>query len=75
MPHYEHFEIWILDTGDWMLKSSWRDLEVGLAAARALTGQVRIVRAVYDGGPAVERHVVVELGGTREDHQSGQVLA
>jgi hypothetical protein len=62
MAQCEHYEVWILDVGDWMLKSSWRDLEVGLAAARALPGPVRIIRAVFDGEGAVERNVVVELG-------------
>ncbi len=70
MPRYEHYEIWILDVGDWMLKSCWRELDVGLAVARALTGPVRIIRAVGDGGVAVERQVVVELGRTREGHHS-----
>lgn len=64
MPQYEHYEIWILEVGDWMLKSCWRELEVGLAAARALTGPVRIIHAVYEGDVAVERKIVVELGGT-----------
>jgi len=64
MAQYEHYEVWILHVGDWMLKSSWRDLEVGLAAARTLAGPVRIIHAVYEGDVAVERKVVVELGGT-----------
>ena len=55
-----------------MLKSSWRDFEVGLAAARALSGPVRIMCAVYDGGTAVERNVVVELGGNGGDHEPGR---
>lgn len=70
MPQYEHYEIWILDGGDWTLKSCWREVEVGLAAARALTGPVRIIRAVYDAGVAAERQVVADLGATREG-QSG----
>jgi hypothetical protein len=68
MAQHQQYEIWILNVGDWMLKSSWRDFEVGLAAARALSGPVRIMCAVYDGGAAVERNVVVELGGTGGDH-------
>jgi len=69
MAQYQQYEIWIPDAGDWMLKSSWRDFEVGLAAARALSGPVRIMCAVYDGGAAIERNVVVELGGAGGDHQ------
>ena len=69
MAQYQQYEIWIPNAGDWMLKSSWRDFEVGLAAARALSGPVRIMCAVYDGGAAVERNVVVELGGNGGDHQ------
>jgi hypothetical protein len=65
MAQFEHYEVWIQDVGDWALKSSWRDLEVGLAAARALAGPVRIIRAVYDGGVAVEKNVVVELGAPK----------
>lgn len=68
MAQYQQYEIWILNIGVWSLKSSWRDFEVGLAAARALSGPVRILRAVYDGNTAVERNVVVELGGTGRDH-------
>jgi hypothetical protein len=70
MAQFEHYEVWILDVDDWMLKSSWRDLEVGLAAARALPGPVRIIRAVYDGESAVEKNVVVELGPPK-DHPPG----
>ena len=66
MPQYEHYEIWILEGRDWTLKSCWREVEVGLAAARALPGPVRIVRAVYDAGAATERQEVAELGTTRE---------
>jgi hypothetical protein len=62
MAQCEHYEVWIRDVGDWMLKSSWRNLDVGLAAARALAGPVRIIRAVYNGEGTVERDVVVELG-------------
>jgi hypothetical protein len=65
MAQFEHYEVWILDVSDWMLKSSWRELEVGLAAARALPGPVRIMRAVFDGNGAVERNVVVELGAPK----------
>jgi len=68
MAQHQQYEIWIPNAGDWMLKSSWRDFEVGLAAARALSGPVRIMCAVYDGNAAVERNVVVELGGTGGDH-------
>jgi len=67
MSQHEYYEIWIRPVGDWMLKSSWRELEVGLAAARALTGPVRVVRAVYNGSAAIDRQVVVELGCGRED--------
>jgi len=73
MPQYEHYEIWILDGGDWTLKSCWREVEVGLAAARALPGRVRIVRALGDGSAAVERQVVAELGATRGEHHQGNV--
>jgi len=69
MPQHEHYEIWILDGGDWTLKSCWREVGVGLAAARALPGPVRIIRAIYDAGVAAERQVVAELGATREGHQ------
>ena len=72
MPPYEHYEIWVLDVGDWVLKSCWRELDVGLAVARALTGPVRIIRAVGDDGVAVERQVVLEVGRIRKDHQSSQ---
>jgi hypothetical protein len=70
MPQYEHYEVWILDVDHWMLKSSWRDPELGLAAARALSGPVRIIRAVYDGDVVVERQVVVEMGGTRQPERT-----
>ncbi len=70
MAQCEHYEVWILDVGDWMLKSSWRNLEVGLAAARALAAPVRIIRAVYDGEVAVERNVVVELGAPKGQQPS-----
>jgi len=63
MAQHQQYEVWIPNGGDWMLKSSWRDFEVGLAAARALSGPVRIMCAVYDGDAVVERNVVVELGG------------
>ena len=72
MAQYQQYEIWILTVGDWILKSAWRDFEVGLAAARALSGPVRIMCAVYDGGTAVERNVVVELGGNGGDHEPGR---
>ncbi len=69
MAQYQQYEIWILNVGDWILKSAWRDFEVGLAAARALSGPVRIMRAVYDDDGTVERSVVVELGATAGEHQ------
>jgi len=69
MAQYQQYEIWILNVGDWILKSAWRDFEVGLAAARALSGPVRIMRAVYDDDAGVERSVVVELGGTAGEHK------
>jgi len=72
MAQHQQYEIWIPNAGDWMLKSSWRDFEVGLAAARALSGPVRIMCAVYDGGTAVERNVVVGLGGNGGDHEPGR---
>ena len=70
MAQHPQYEIWILNGGDWVLKSSWRDFDVGLAAARALSGPVRIMCAVYNGNATVERNVVVELGGTGKDHQT-----
>ena len=67
MAQNQQYEVWILDGGDWTLKSSWRDFEVGVAAARALSGPVRIMCAAYNGNAAVERNVVVELGGASRD--------
>ena len=55
-----------------MLKSCWRELDVGLAVARALTGPVRIIRAVGDDGVATERQVVLEVGRIRKDHSSSE---
>jgi len=69
MVQDQQYEIWILDVGEWVLKSCWRDFEIGLAAARALSGPVRILLAEYDGDAGVERSVVVELGGTAADHR------
>jgi len=71
MAQHPQYEIWISNGGDWVLKSSWRDFDVGLAAARALSGPVRIMCAVYNGNATVERNVVVELGGTASQELSG----
>jgi hypothetical protein len=71
MPQYEHYEIWIRDGDDWTLKSCWREVDVGLAAARSLTRPVRIIRVVSDGNTAVERQVVAELGTTRKEQHRG----
>ena len=61
MGQYEHYEVWILDTGEWVHKSTWRDLEVGWAVARAHAGPVRIISATYEDDEEVERKVIAEL--------------
>jgi len=73
MAQDQQYEIWVLN-GEWVFRSSWRDFEVGLAAARSLSGPVRIMSVSYNEGEVVERSIVVELGssagsGTAEVHE------
>ena len=67
MGKYEHYEVWILDAGAWAHKSTWRDLEVGWAVARAHAGPVCIIRAMYEDDEEVERKVIAELSVAREN--------
>jgi len=69
MAQDQQYEIWTRDVSDWVLKSSWRDFEIAVAAARARSGPVRIVLAEYHTSTAPGRSVVVELGVPSEDHQ------
>ena len=61
MAQSEQYEVWIWGADRWTLKSSWRDLEVGLAAASAHNGPVRIIRALYEDDAVVEKSVIAEL--------------
>ena len=67
MTQYEHYEVWVLDIGEWTLKSSWQGFEVAWAVARVHAGPVHIVRARYESGKEVERKIVAELRVARKD--------
>jgi len=68
MTRWEQFEVWIPEgTADWRLKSSWHDLQVAWAAARARTGPVRLVLAKYEGSKAIEKRVIAEVGAMRSE--------
>jgi hypothetical protein len=57
----EHYEVWVLDIGEWTLKSSWRDFELAWTVARVHAGPVRIARAMCEDGQEIERKIVAEL--------------
>ena len=57
----EHYEVWVLETAEWTLRSWWRAFELAWAVADAHLGPVRILRARYEQGEEVERQLVVEL--------------
>ncbi len=57
----EQYEVWILDSTEWRLKSAWRDFEVAWAVARSHTVPVRMIRVLYASDKEVERTVVAEL--------------
>lgn len=67
MRKYEHYEVWVLESGEWTRKSFWRDFEVAWAAAGVHAGPVRIVREMYEDGEEAERKIVVELRVVRND--------
>jgi len=67
MAQKQQYEIWTREVGDWVCKSSWRDFEIAVTAARARSGPVRIVLAEYQSGAAPGRSVVVEMGVPSEE--------
>jgi len=66
-PYDEQYEVWILESGEWRLKSSWRDFDVGWAVARSHTVPVRMIRVVYERDSVVERTVIAELNAPPKD--------
>ena len=57
----EHYEVWVLETEEWTLKSCWRDFELAWTVAEVRSGPVWIVEAKYEHGKEVERVTIVEL--------------
>jgi len=75
MAQSEQYEVWIWGADRWTLKSSWRDLEVGLAAASAHNGPVRIIRVLYEDDAVVEKSVIAELRAPPKDGRETHVTA
>lgn len=65
----EQYEVWILDSGEWKLKSAWRDFEVAWAVARSHALPVRMIRLVYESDAVVERTLVAELKAPHKNEQ------
>ncbi len=63
----EQYEVWILDSSEWRLKSAWRDFEVAWAVARTHALPVRMIRVAYERDTAIERTVVAELKVPHKD--------
>ncbi len=62
----EEYEVWVLESGKWVLKAWSRAFEVGWALARAHTVPVRILRRVYAGSSVSETTLIAELQTSRE---------
>ena len=66
MARIEQYEIWVLSGEKWELTSAFRDFDVASAVARSRSTRVRLMRVIYEGGQVVEKHVLAEIGATRE---------
>ena len=66
MPRIEQYEIWTLSGDKWELTSAFHDFDVVSAVARSRSTRVRLMRVIYEGGQVVEKHVLAEIGSTRE---------
>jgi len=56
----------VLSGEKWELTSAFRDFDVASAVARSRSTRVRLMRVIYEGGQVVEKHVLAEIGATRE---------
>ncbi len=60
-PYDEQYEVWLLDGGEWRLKSACRDFDVAWAVARTYAVPVRMIRLVYERDAVAERTLIAEL--------------
>jgi hypothetical protein len=67
MARFEQFEVWEFNHGRWEFVASFHDFDVANTLARRRTYRVRLMHVVYDGGKAVEKDVLAEIGATRSE--------
>ncbi len=66
MARWEQYEVWALHGDEWTLVSSFSELEVAAAVARARRERVRLLRVVFEDSERAEEQVLLEIGSTRE---------
>ncbi len=66
MARLEQFEVLQFHDDKWELVAAFQELELATEVARNRRSNVRVVRAVYEGGKKVAEEILLDLGSTRD---------
>ncbi|MEO5936794.1 MAG: hypothetical protein ABIP81_06235 [Terriglobales bacterium] len=67
MARLEQYEVWASTKGQWGLVAAFLDIDVASAVFKNRTYSQRLIHAVYEDGKLVQRDILAEVGGTREE--------
>lgn len=67
MERLEQYEVWASTKGQWGLVAAFLDLDIASAIFRNRMYRQRLIHAIYEDGKLVQKDILAEVGGTREE--------